>query len=221
MQHVYMSSASPTVSAPDRVYQHLKSRILSGDLTGGEMTSEGEVAAELGVSRTPVREALMRLQTESLVRVYPKRGVLITPIAPGEADDVFDARLLVETHAARHVATLPPGRRDAALAPLHALLDAQDAAVAAEDLEAYTRLDADFHLAVITAGGNQLLAAFAHGLRERQQRLVAGGLQRDAQRAAAFAAGHRALLAHLEAGDADGYVRTLESHLESAREVLA
>lgn len=221
MQHVYMSSASSAVSAPDRVYQHLKSRILSGDLSGGEMTSEGEVAAELGVSRTPVREALMRLQAESLVRVYPKRGVLISPIAPGEADDVFDARLLVETHAARHVAALPPGRLAAAVVPLRELLDAQDAAVAQGDLEEYTRLDADFHLAVITAGGNQILASFAHSLRERQQRLVAGGLRRDAQRAAGFAAGHRALLAHLEAGDADGYVRTLEAHLESAREVLA
>lgn len=216
-----MSSSTPTLSAPDRVYQHLKSRILSGDLPGGEMTSEGEVATALGVSRTPVREALMRLQAESLVRIYPKRGVLITPIAPGEAEDVFDARLLVETHAADHVALLPPHRRGAMVASLRRVLDAQDAAIADGDLERYTRLDADFHLAVITAGGNQLLTSFALGLRERQQRLTAGGLGDDADRAADFAAGHRELLDLLDAGDGPGYARALATHLEMAREGLA
>ncbi|UYG17869.1 GntR family transcriptional regulator [Brachybacterium huguangmaarense] len=216
-----MSSTSATVSAPDRVYQHLKNRILTGALPGGEMTSESEIAAALGVSRTPVREALMRLQAESLVRIHPKRGVLIAPIAPGEADDVFDARMLVEAHAARHVAALPSGRRDVTLGRLRDLLDAQESAIADGDLEVYARRDADFHLTVISAGGNQLLAGFAHSLRERQQRLVAGGLARDTAHAARFAIGHRELLAQLEAGDADGYVDLLEAHLEMAREVLA
>ena len=85
-----------SASATEQAYRHVKSRVLDGSLPGGSMTSEGEIAEQLGVSRTPVREAFLRLEAEGLLRLYPKRGALVVPVAPGEADDVLAARLLVE-----------------------------------------------------------------------------------------------------------------------------
>src|SRR2546429_7245400 len=89
-----------TVSAGTRVYQRLKGAILERIHADGALLSETEIAAAVGVSRTPVREALLRLESEGLVALYPKRGVLVLPVSAQEIDDVIDARRLVEVHAA-------------------------------------------------------------------------------------------------------------------------
>src|SRR5947199_10651554 len=89
-----------TPSATTRVYQHLKQAILERIHAEGALLSEAEIAAAVGVSRTPVREALLRLESEGLVTLYPKRGVLVLPVSAREIEDVIDARRLVEVHAA-------------------------------------------------------------------------------------------------------------------------
>src|SRR5438067_1545435 len=89
-----------TVSAGTRVYQHLKSAILGRIHAEGALLSAAEIAAAVGVSRTPGREALLRLESEGLVTLYPKRGVLVLPVSAREIEDVIDARRLVEVHAA-------------------------------------------------------------------------------------------------------------------------
>src|SRR3954466_12275201 len=87
-------------TATSRAYDHLKQAILDRAYPGGALLSEGEVAAQVGVSRTPVREALLRLEAEGLVRLYPKRGALVLPVSPKEISDVLETRELVETFAA-------------------------------------------------------------------------------------------------------------------------
>ena len=79
------------------------------------MVSEGDVAGELAMSRTPVREAFLRLAAEGWLRLFPKRGALVVPVAPGEAEAVVDARLLLESHAVDLVATGPDDGRRARL----------------------------------------------------------------------------------------------------------
>src|ERR671939_1868436 len=92
-----------TVSATTRVYQHLKRAILEQLHPGGTLLTEAEVAEAVGVSRTPVREALLRLESEGLVALYPKRGALVLPVSAQEIADVIEARTLVEVHAAERV----------------------------------------------------------------------------------------------------------------------
>ena len=99
-----LSPASPPVSAADRAHRYVRERILSGEIAGAAMITEGEIAEATGVSRTPVREAFLRLQAEGLLALHPKRGALVQPITPGEADDVFELRELIEAHAARRIA---------------------------------------------------------------------------------------------------------------------
>ena len=72
-----MEHQETEASAADAAYAKVKERILDGDLAGGTMVSEGTIADELGMSRTPVREAFLRLQVEGWMRLYPKRGALI------------------------------------------------------------------------------------------------------------------------------------------------
>src|SRR5450759_5164845 len=83
-------------SASDRAYAHLKRGILDGTQAEGQFFTEGEVAEAVGVSRTPVREALLRLEVEGLVRLYPKKGAMIVPVSAQEAQDVVEARAVIE-----------------------------------------------------------------------------------------------------------------------------
>src|ERR1700722_615282 len=122
-----------------------------------------------GPSRPPVREALLRLQGEGLVRLLPKRGALVLPVTVDEMADVMETRRLVETFAARKVLTHRP---PAALEPvLERHLDAMRAAMKAHDVTAYVQADRDFHLAIVAATGNEIITSLYRSLRERQLRM--------------------------------------------------
>src|SRR5919107_3510289 len=88
--------AAGTGSAAARVYAHVKERLLDGSFPGGALLSENELSQQLGLSRTPVRQAFVQLEAEGLLELYPKRGALVVPVAASEIEDVFEARLLVE-----------------------------------------------------------------------------------------------------------------------------
>src|SRR4051812_48182315 len=94
-----------TGSAAARVYAHVKERLLDGSFPGGALLSENELSQQVGLSRTPVRQAFVQLEAEGLLELYPKRGALVVPVAASEIEDVFEARLLVEEHCARRAAT--------------------------------------------------------------------------------------------------------------------
>ncbi len=73
--------------------------VLDRRYEGGTLLTEGELAEAVGVSRTPVREALLRLEVEGLIKLYPKKGALVLPVSAQEIADVVETRLLVEEHA--------------------------------------------------------------------------------------------------------------------------
>lgn len=202
------------VSAAESVYRHVKDRVLSGALAGGRMVSEGEVSAELGVSRTPVREAFLRLEVEGWLRLFPKRGALVVPVAPHEIDEVLDARGLLESHAAADVVTRPD-ELDALLRALDAAIERQTLAHQAEDLPGFARADAGFHQHIADAGQNSLLAGFYASLRERQQRMTADSLRGRRAAATTVIDEHRALRELLAARDVEGFRRALTDHLDN------
>src|ERR1700755_625970 len=90
-------------AAKDRAHDYVKRQVLTGAFPGGELISEGEVAAALGMSRTPVREAFLRLEAEGLLRLYPQRGALVVPVSPEEVRAVMEARLVLEQVAVVHI----------------------------------------------------------------------------------------------------------------------
>ncbi|MCK8673635.1 GntR family transcriptional regulator [Rhodococcus sp. NPDC003382] len=200
-------------SAAEQAYREVKERILSGTLPGGELISEGEIAAEMGTSRTPVREAFLRLETEGWMRLYPKRGALVVPVADGEAEHVVAARLLLEADAVRVVVAGPENARAELVRALRANLGAQHDAADSGDVAAFSGLDADFHGLIVRAGGNPLLVDFYLGLRERQRRMTARSLIRDPLQLNSIIDEHTRLADFVDAGDAEGFATADDIHM--------
>jgi DNA-binding GntR family transcriptional regulator len=199
--------------AGERAYDDVKQRIISGDLAGGELISEGEVADRLGVSRTPVREAFLRLQSEGFMRLYPKRGALITPIEHGESRDVLEARALVETRSVERV-TADPERTAALVATLEERLATQLAEAKKGGGESYARADVDFHAAIVEASGNIVLRQFYGTLRDRQLRMIAASVPVGGRRTEEVAEQHRGLLEAIRERDAARFAALLQEHFD-------
>ncbi|ALG83536.1 GntR family transcriptional regulator [Gordonia phthalatica] len=201
-----------TYSTADRVYDQVKELILTCEIPGGEMISEGEIAARFAVSRTPVREAFLRLSAEGWMRMYPKRGALIAPIGDSEARDVLDARVLLEGHAMTSVA----GDSGAVAALAARLSDnvARHRLVEADDAAEFARLDAEFHQLIVAAGRNGLLADFYVSLGERHRRMTADRLRHDATITDRIVTDHAALAAAVGDGDPERFAAMLAEHLE-------
>lgn len=213
------ANTGPGESAADRVYAFVKRQIVTGGYAGGTLISEGEAAAAMRVSRTPVREAFLRLAAEGLLRLYPKRGALVVPVTAGEIRDVLDARLVIEQHAAR--TAIGAGRHHEVAASLRAILGRHDDPEVPRDASRLTELDQQFHGALVEAAGNRLLAGFYATLRDRQLRMSTAALLRDASRYDAILAGHSALADLIDSGDADAVASTLQAHLAATRAALA
>ncbi|WP_432002646.1 GntR family transcriptional regulator [Streptomyces sioyaensis] len=207
---------SQEMKAADRAYREIKERILSGRLPGGDLVSENEMAGQLGTSRTPVREALQRLQTEGWMRLYPKRGALIVPVPPHEAQHVAQARYVVETGAVR---ALTEPARAALLIGLRASLERQRGLAAADDLDELAIVCVDFHSEIVAAADNPLLTSFYGSLRDRQRRMNSLALHRADISIDRLAEQHTRLADLIEGSDADGFAAALTQHLTAVHGV--
>ncbi|MFI6367907.1 GntR family transcriptional regulator [Nocardia sp. NPDC050630] len=207
---------SKTYSSAELAYREVKERILTGALPGGELISEGEIAADLGMSRTPVREAFLRLEVEGWMRLYPKRGALVVPIPPAEAEHVVHARYVVETGAVHAVVAQ---QRSALIAELHASLDRQREVAAAADFERFAVADTDFHRTYVVAADNPLLTGFYDSLRERQRRMNSAALHRGSTDTARIIEQHMRLADLIEIGDAAGFAIALVEHMSGVHQL--
>ncbi|MET4047829.1 MULTISPECIES: GntR family transcriptional regulator [unclassified Rhodococcus (in: high G+C Gram-positive bacteria)] len=204
--------ASNQTSASEQAYLTVKELIVTGELPGGELVSEGDIAGRMDVSRTPVREAFLRLQVEGWMRLYPKRGALVVPIAPGEAEHIVSARWIVEIASVRTVVRDERVRTEL-LADLRSNLERQRRLVETGTAAEFSAADADFHRLIVRAGGNPLLDEFYTGLRERQRRMTAHSLIRDPGQISRIVDDHAELADLIEAGDVDGFADAVEQHM--------
>lgn len=206
------------LSAKERAYRHTKAGILDGSLPGGDLISEGQVAEALDMSRTPVREAFLRLEAEGLLRLFPKRGALVVAVSPVEVESVLEARELVEGHAVAKLCAASSPEREAVVARLHAELDGQRAAFAAGDETRFAEGDRRFHTVLVESARNPILVELYSSLRDRQLRMNLGSmLGRGPTRAEAILAQHEAILDALGPDAADEAQARLVEHLSSTR----
>ncbi|MGW7523403.1 GntR family transcriptional regulator [Streptomyces sp. NPDC054783] len=195
--------------AADRVYAHVKQGVLDRRYEGGTLLTEGELAEAVGVSRTPVREALLRLEAEGLIRLYPKKGAMVLPVSAQEIADVVETRQLVEEHAARKAVPAPP----ALLQRLTELLELQKAQAAAGDLAAAAVTDRSFHAEIVRSGGNEILSRLYDQLRDRQLRMGVAVMHSHPDRIAKTLTEHEEILNALRAGDAEAAVGAVHRHV--------
>ncbi|MHB8691153.1 MAG: GntR family transcriptional regulator [Solirubrobacteraceae bacterium] len=209
-----MADTAPT--AAQRVYAHVKEGVLSGAFADGTMLSEGQIADALGVSRTPVREAFLHLESQGLLKLYPKRGALVVPVTREEVDAVMQTRWVVERfgleRAVEHGDASVVNDMRAALATQRTLLDAGD-------LPAFVDADREFHRVAVAATTNAILIDLYDSIRERQRRMIRRRL--DTNREAAHALDqHTTLTNALEAGDQKHLLALLKTHISETREAL-
>jgi DNA-binding GntR family transcriptional regulator len=203
-----MSDPNPAAS---RAYTHIKARILSGDLAGGTLVSEVQVGIELGVSRTPVHEAFLRLDAERLLTLSSRKGAVIAPISPHEARNVLEMREAVEAAAAKRM--VEDGSTSKALPALASVLERQRVHANEGDVDRFVAADDEFHSLVIDGSGNEIAGQFYAQLRDRQQRLRHTLLRlRPGDLAGAYG-DHEKLVDGLAKGDAAEYARVLHAHV--------
>ena len=207
------AAAVTGVSAAEHAYEATKQAIIRGDLAPGTMTSELLVCQRLGLSRTPVHDAFLRLAAEGLLSMESRKGAVVRPMSPSEARDVLEMREAVEAMAATRV--IADGA-DAELAvALEDLLGVQERAAGSGDLETFVEADDAFHARVVVASGNAIAVYFTGFLRDRQQRLRHQLLRVRPEHLVAVMEQHRRLAAALADADAERYRRLLAEHVAS------
>ena len=207
------AAAIGTASAAEHAYEVTKRAIIRGDLAPGTMTSELLVCQQLGLSRTPVHDAFLRLAAEGLLSLESRKGAVVRPMSPREGRDVLEMREAVEAMAAARV--IADGVAAELAVRLADLLAAQERAADSHDLEAFVEADDAFHAAIVVASGNGIAAYFSHFLRDRQQRLRHQLFRVRPEQPAAVLGQHRLLASALADGDAERYRALLAEHVAS------
>ncbi|WP_329063190.1 GntR family transcriptional regulator [Streptomyces sp. NBC_01429] len=203
-------------SGREKAYAYLKENVLTDPDRQDEFLSEQELADRLGLSRTPIREALLLLAAEDLVRLVPRRGAQIVPLSGREITELMELRGIVERYAAEQI--IPGGR--APLAELTGLLDRQRALSGPEHAKEFIAVDHLFHATMVAAAGNTLLSRHYDGLRSRQIRAGVVALYNQHGRQQSVLTEHQAILEAIAADDRGAARTAIDSHLETTLKVL-
>ena len=165
--------------ASDTAYLSVKERILAGRLAPNALLDEGEIARELGMSRTPVREALLRLQSERMIEIARGRGIRVLPISLKDMRESYQVISGLEMVAVQLLAARNPSAAD--LDPLSAAIARMRQALDSGNRMDWCAADEDFHRALLTQSGNGTLAAVGLQLRDLTSRahIVAVRLQSE------------------------------------------
>jgi DNA-binding GntR family transcriptional regulator len=200
----------------DRVYDTLRQLLREGRFRPGSPLREVPLAAQLGVSRTPVREALARLESEGLVAIEG-RSYVSGGVGTGEVDDIYELRALLEPAAIRHAAEV--AREERRHAPLAVALRECAAAHRAADADAFMAGNARFRAVWLGMVGNRQLVRAIERYASHVQHLRRSTLADPRVRAIALA-GMRRISTALAAGDGEGAARAMRGQLDAARAAL-
>lgn len=190
----------------------LRARILSGELREGMQLRQETLAAELGVSRIPLREAFRRLEAEGLLTLVPHRGAVVPVLSPEEIGELFDLRAMIEPDLIHHAV---PNLREADLAEAKSTLAGYHAAFQSKDVEAWGALNTRFHLALYRPAQRPRSLSLARTLLDqtdrytRMQLLLTSGQDRAERE-------HAGLLRACQARNGGRAAELLEQHVRQA-----
>ena len=201
----------PRANLNDQVYDTLRQRILMRDPGPGAKLSLHELAAELGVSRSPVHHALTRLVSEGLLTVKARRGYFVTPVNAQALLEGYEVRLALELHAADVAVDTASDEQVAELRHLH------EATVEAISHDEWDVANAAFHDAQVELAGNRLLSRFYSELSVNlMMQVIRGG---RVERHEHLVTEHEAIVAGFESRDRAAVRRAITRHVESGRRI--
>lgn len=205
-----------TETIKDQIYQILRQQIMDGTLHPGDRIVEQDVADQLGVSRSPVREAIKQLIGDGLLCNIPNRGAFVKKLTAKEVQDTYDMRVLLEEYAIMHI---DPKLREKNRKQLQKMKDRIDREIENLSVQEYETMDQDVHVMIIRLCGNQVIAdtydtlwgkiAFFRSISLMSKERQLSSLQ-----------GHAMILASLLDGDDQKAYETLRIHLEDAQAMI-
>lgn len=204
-------------SRVELAYAEIKRRILGSVYPPNAQALEQDLAADLGMSRTPVREALIRLEKEGLVEILPRHGMRVVPIALDDLREIYEVLTCLEAHAAARLAARRPSAAE--VRPLAEAVEAMEAALLVPDLDAWAAADARFHGLLLELAGNRRMVALAATVADQAHRARMATL-RLRPLPTRSNEDHRAVLAAIRAGDAETAGAVHRRHREAAMEML-
>jgi DNA-binding GntR family transcriptional regulator len=199
------------------VYAYVRARIVSGEIAPGSFLEEEAVSAEVGVSRTPVREAFQRLHAEQFIDRLPRRGAMVRASTAEELIQLYETRRVLESFVVRRIAEAGiavPTSLDTLLARLSSPRRTTDLGFQAEG-------DFTFHRTLVASIGNAVMLGVFDGLHLRQLRVATRAVALNPGRLQLIHAQHAALLDALRRRDGPAAVAILDEHLRPAPEILS
>lgn len=210
-------SKSAKLTRADDVYLILKDDIRTNRMPPGYQAPEPELALRLGVSRTTIREALIRLEAEGMVELIPRRGARILPLRADDMREIYEILTSFEPAAAAGLAARNPTASE--LAPMEEAAADMEAALAKGDLEAWAEADDRFHLTLLDLHGNRRMRSFIGALNDQvhRARMVTLRLREAPVKSNQE---HRDILDSLKKGDAEAARKAFLAHRQRAAKEL-
>jgi DNA-binding GntR family transcriptional regulator len=206
-------------SLVEDAYKALKDAIRNNVFPPGYQGSEQEIALRLGMSRTPVHEAIIRLQEDGLVRVLSKRGVTVCPLAPEDIREIYEVIIAIEAMAAELLAALPDEERQLVADELEEATSDMEQALRDDDLLAWAAADDLFHRTLVERCGNSRIRRIAQTVTDQAHRARMLTLKLRSKPTGSIAA-HRDIIAAIRKGKAAEAHQQARQHRISARDEL-
>jgi DNA-binding GntR family transcriptional regulator len=201
----------------DRAYESIKQRLLNDDYPPGTFLSERKLAEHLGMSKTPVKGALERLESEGFITVSPQQGIVVRELSVHEIADQYEIRSVLESYTLRSIAgKLTPDQ----VRRVRANLEAQSRLWGSGDVAKGVELDSAFHTQFVEFLGNGEILRVIVQLREKMQRVVTQVFRLCPTRLDTSSEEHAAIAAAVIAGDGDRAAAMLVSHLELGKRLI-
>ncbi len=197
-------------------YQALRESILSGHLAPGKVYNEMALAKELGISRTPVREALLELASQGLVTYLPRKGVMVKHYTARDVEEIFELRKAIELTALEKVAR---NLKSLDLTRLQKSLDSQRKAWKRSDSDAYIRFDRQFHLAFCEMIGNRRFVNILENIRDLIHLMAVQALNREGRWEEVLRE-HQQVISALKDGNVRSARKAMDYHLERSKEAV-
>jgi DNA-binding GntR family transcriptional regulator len=213
------ANAHKSPSLVEDAHGALKQAIRENVLPPGYQASEQEIAMRLGMSRTPVHEAIIRLQEEGLVRVISKRGVVVCPLAPEDVREIYDVIIAIESMAAELLAALPDHARRSVTKELEEATSRMESALRKGDLLTWAIADDMFHRTLVERCGNRRVRRIAQTVTDQAHRARIFTLKLRSKPTRSAAA-HRRIITAIQRGRVAEAHRHARDHRVKARDEL-
>lgn len=215
-----------TADLTSQAYRHLHRRLVSGELPAGTVLSENKLAAEMGISRTPVGDAVRRLAAEGLVEQVPRYGTIVKTITLQDIEDVYELREAIEPYAARKAASRVFATQLQQLEVLCKAIDGLSAQLDAGECEELTgemlgqflAADLAFHMLIVHAAANTRILSVVENTRVVSQVFRIRRRRHDSAVVHAACDHHRKILAALSDGDGDRAAEWMLKHISRSKE---